>query len=232
MSELSVFRTENKYLLNFAEASQLRARLDKLLKKDKYSQNGAYVVRSLYLDTVENSDYHEKLAGTEIRKKIRIRSYSPDDEVCKLEIKQKNGDLQHKVSLLISREDAVEISRGNFSVMFDYFDKSPNAAYIYSELCLGIYRPVALIEYDRIAYMHELYSTRITFDMNVRSNESYFDLFDTQPIFTPVFDNMVVLEVKYNGVLLDSISKALEPFNLTRTSVSKYCLGRKIYFDL
>ena len=232
MAELSVFRTENKYLLDYAEASLLREQLDKLLKRDSYSQNGSYVVRSLYFDTVENGDYFEKLAGTEIRKKIRIRSYSPDDEVCKLEVKQKNGDLQHKVSLLIDREDAIEITGGNFSVLTKYFDKSKNAAYIYSQLALGIYRPVALIEYDRIAYMHELYNTRITFDMNVRSNEAYFDLFDKNPIFTPIFDNMVVLEVKYNGVLLDSISKLLEPFNITRTSVSKYCLGRKVYFDM
>ena len=231
MAELSVFRHENKYLLTYDEAVKLADRLKTVLKKDSYSENGPYTVRSLYLDSVDNTDFFEKLAGDEVRKKIRLRVYSPDDKCCKLEIKQKNGDLQHKVSLVITREEAFRTAQGDFTVLTKYFDEYPDAAYIYTELQLGVYRPRAIVEYDRLAFVHELFSTRITFDMNVRSGESDLDLFAENPSLIPVFNNMVVLEVKYNGTLLDSISDVLRPFNLTRTSLSKYCISRGIYFD-
>ena len=107
MSELSVFRNENKYLLTYGEAASLREKLSGILPLDSYSKNGPYLVRSLYLDSVEDGDFYEKMAGNEVRKKIRLRVYSPDDRKCKLEVKQKNGDLQHKVSLWITREDAI-----------------------------------------------------------------------------------------------------------------------------
>ena len=230
MAQLSVFRHENKYLLTYDEAMSLKEKLGRILKRDGYSQDGPYLVRSLYLDSVENTDFYEKLAGDEVRKKIRLRIYSSKDNLCKLEIKQKNGDLQHKVSLWITRDEA-EITRGNFSVLTSYFDGNPDAAYIYSQLQMGIYRPKALVEYDRLAFMHELFSTRITFDMNVRSSESCLELFDREPSLVPVFNGMVVLEVKYNGTLLDSISSALQDYDLTRTSFSKYCISRSVYYN-
>lgn len=232
MSQLSVFRNENKYLLTYDEAASLKQKLSKILPLDSYSKNGPYLVRSLYLDSIGDGDFHEKMAGTEIRKKIRLRVYSPDDTSCKLEVKQKNGDLQHKVSLWITRDEAIAVSHGDFGVLSAYFDRYSDAPYIYTELVSGIYRPKALVEYDRLAFMHELFNTRITFDTNVRSSESCFELYEKQAGCTPVFNNMAVLEVKYNDVLIDDISRILKSYNLTRTSFSKYCLSRKVYFDL
>jgi len=232
MAELSVFRNENKYLLTLDEAASLKEKLSQVLSLDRYSENGPYLVRSLYLDSVGDSDFYEKMSGDEIRKKIRLRVYSPEDESCKLEIKQKNGDLQHKVSLWITREEANAVIDGDFGVLTRYFSEYKDAPYIYTELSSGVYRPRALVEYDRLAFMHELFSTRITFDMNVRSSESCFDLYSKQPACTPVFNEMTVLEVKYNDVLLDSVSRVLKGYNLTRTSFSKYCISRKIYFDI
>lgn len=229
--ELSVFRSENKYELAYPDALAIQKRLDAVMQRDAHSGEHGYMVRSLYFDSINNYDFNTKLAGTELRKKIRLRVYSPDDQEVKLEVKQKNGDLQHKVSLIITREDAKSLMGGDVSVLVKYFDKSENAAYIYKLMRLGVYRPVALIEYDRIAYTYPRYDTRLTFDLRIRSSESCFDLFAEHPVYTTIMDDHAVLEVKYNKILMGFISKALRPYHLTRTSVSKYLVGRKVFYD-
>ena len=231
MENLSVYRSENKYLINQIQFVQIESRLSKLLERDEYSKNGSYIVRSLYFDSINNIDFHTKLAGTEIRKKIRIRSYSTDDIKCKLEAKLKNGDYQHKVSVWIDREDVNELIKCNYSVLFKYFEGSEAAKYIYKIMTLECYRPVAMIEYDRIAFMYPEFNTRLTLDKNVRSSETNFDIFDKNIVFTPILNNDIIFEVKYNEKLMKFISKVLQPFHLNRTSVSKYCIGRPNYYN-
>lgn len=229
--ELSVFRSENKYLLSHIDALALQGKLDKLLTRDAHSGTNGYLVRSLYFDSVNNIDFSTKLAGTELRKKVRLRVYAPDSPTCKLEVKQKNGDLQHKVSLVLPRAEGQRLIQGDYSVLAAHFRTSEHAAYIYKTLALGAYRPAALIEYDRIAYVYPRYDTRLTFDLRVRSNEANFDLFDPAPCYTPILDGQAILEVKYDRVLMGFLSEVLRPYCLTRTSVSKYCIGRKIFYD-
>lgn len=228
---LSVFRSENKYLISREDTLSLKERLDRVLTKDVHGESNGYVVRSLYFDSIENQDFSLKMAGVEIRKKIRLRTYSVDAEKCKLEVKQKNGDLQHKVSIWITREEAGELAKGNYSVLSRYFDQSQNAVYIYTTMVMGCYRPVVLVEYDRIAYTYPLYNTRITLDMNLRSSESSFDLFSKEPVYTPQMFESHVLEVKYNEKLLGFLSETLKSFHLTKCSVSKYCISRKLFYD-
>ena len=227
---LSVYRRENKYILPASDISNLKFSLDKILERDKHSNKNSYIVRSLYFDSPNNIDFNTKLAGVEVRKKIRLRTYDYKSNKCKLEMKQKNGDLQHKISIWISKEDAEELINKNYSVLLNYSDNK-DAILFYTTMMTGCYYPVALIEYDRIAYTYPLNNTRITIDMNVRSNESNFDLFAEKPIYNYVICNDIVLEVKYDGELLKFISNVLNKYKLNRVSVSKYCFGRKIFYD-
>lgn len=230
-TSLSVFRNEKKYLMSNSEALSVCRNLDRLLTRDSHSKTSSYIVRSLYFDSINNIDYTTKLAGTQIRKKIRLRIYSPDADRCKLEVKHKNGDLQHKVSVWITKKDAIELSKCNYSVLTHYFENSPDAVSIYTMMVLGCYRPVVLVEYDRIAYTYPLYNTRVTIDMNVRSSEGNLDLFCESPGYTVLLKEKTILEVKYNDKLMNFISRALKQYNLTNCSVSKYCLGRKVFCD-
>ena len=227
---LSVYRSENKYILPNDKLSNLRFKLDRVLSRDDYSKEHSYIVRSLYFDSINNIDFNTKLSGTEIRKKIRIRTYDPSSNKCKLEMKQKNGDLQHKISIWITKDDANELIHKNYSVLTKYMEENEDAKLFYTTMTLGCYAPVVLIEYDRIAYVYNLYNTRITFDMNVRTSESNFDLFDEHPIYTPVF-NDTVLEIKYDGKLMGFLQEIFRPYNLNRISVSKYAYGRKVFYD-
>lgn len=231
MDLLSVKRSENKYILSQEKALQLQMQLDKVLTRDKHSGNGPYIVRSLYFDSLNNIDFSTKMAGTEVRKKIRLRIYNPSDLKCKLEAKMKVGDLQRKVSLLLDREEAQQLIKGNYSVLTKYFSKTQDAVYLYTTMQLGCYKPVAIVEYDRIAYVYPRFETRLTFDMNVRCSEVDFDLFSRDLSYTAITKHDIILEVKYDTHLLKFISKILESYNLTRLSVSKYCISRPIYYE-
>ena len=225
---LDVKRTEEKYVLSLDQYVELRGKLVGVLKHDTESKAVKYPIRSLYFDSIDNKDYVEKMAGDEVRKKIRIRSYDAEMGKCKLEMKKKHGDVQNKVSIWISNQEAEQLIRGEYKILEKYFDgeNSGVAMEFYTEMMMGHYRPVVLIEYDRIAFTYPMNNTRITFDMNIRSSEADFGLFKKQPNYTKVLDSKVVLEVKYNGKLMGFISEVLKSYKLERTAVSKYCISR------
>ncbi|MCM1254416.1 MAG: polyphosphate polymerase domain-containing protein [Clostridium sp.] len=228
--ELTTLRKEIKYTVPLWKALIIKDSLDSLLVKDKYCTNGSYSVRSLYFESVNNIDFSDKLAGTEFRKKVRIRIYNGIESLCKLELKQKKGDWQHKQSFVISAADVKELIDGNYSVLKKYFYNINVAIKAYNFMKQGVYKPVVLIEYDRFAYQYPMFDTRITLDMNIRSTESNLNIFEPKIIYTPIMDE-VILEVKYSGKLMGFISDALARFGLTQSACSKYCAGRRIYYD-
>ena len=228
MKKLDVRREENKYLLSFVEAEKLQKKLIKVLNIDSNSKKGEYKIRSLYFDSINNIDYNDKLCGREDRKKIRIRVYNPKSNKCKLEIKKKHGNLQNKISLWIKKEDAIKLINGEYNALYNYFDNE-DAKYIYSVMTLGCYRPKVLIEYKRIAYIFNEFNTRLTFDFDIKSSESNFNIFDEEINYLNILNEDIILEVKYNEKLLEFISKILKDFNLKNISYSKYLYSRKIF---
>lgn len=224
-------RNEIKYVMPLEKAIAVNHQLESMLQKDTYSFDGYYSVRSVYFESINNIDFNDKIAGIDTRKKLRIRIYNNDVSVCKLEIKQKNGDLQQKHSLLISVDDAGELLYGNYGVLKNYFAGSETSLKAYAIMAQGCYRPVVQIEYDRYAYKYPMYDTRITLDMNIRTSESNMDIFSSDINYIPILHEGAVLELKYSGKLMGFISNMLSRFNLTQESYSKYCSGRKVYYD-
>lgn len=227
--KLTVYRNERKYFLTRDKATMLQEELSKLLLPDPYSADGSYRVRSLYFDSINNDDFLEKDAGVEKRRKIRLRAYSEDATSLKLEIKEKNGDYQHKSSLILNREEAKLLQDGDYSFLLDRGDEL--SLRFYTLLTLSVYRPAALIEYDRRAFVYDEYSTRITFDTAIRSSETDLDVFSKDTDWNMLLENMAVLEVKYNGKLFVPISKVLKKYNLVNISYSKYTSGRSVMED-
>lgn len=229
--ELYSLRKEIKYVIPLGKAFAIKEQLDRLLPKDSYCAGGAYSVRSLYFDSVNNIDFTEKLSGVADRRKVRLRIYNGDASLCKLEIKQKNDDRQQKLSLVISESEARELARGNYSVLKEHFESSATSLKAYGIMAPGLYRPVVLIEYDRLAYRYPLYDTRVTLDMNIRASESNRDLFSENILYTQVMRESVVLEVKYSGKLMGFLSSVFARFHLTQGTYSKYCAGRQVHYD-
>lgn len=223
---LSVLRSELKYWISYGDSLLLQAELNKLLMPDDYSRDGFYRVKSLYFDSINHIDFTEKMDGVESRKKIRLRLYDEDAQTVKLECKQKTGALQHKESLLINRAEAMQYMEGDYSGLLERPEET--AWRLYSDMTLGCYRPVAIIEYDRCAYLYGEYNTRITIDRNVRSSELCLDLFEKEIPWIYTIDDQVILEVKFNGKLIEPIKRILAKYHLTNVSVSKYGSGRPI----
>ncbi|MDE7477581.1 MAG: polyphosphate polymerase domain-containing protein [Lachnospiraceae bacterium] len=224
---LSVLRRELKFLMSHDKAVELQNELDMLLCTDKYSQKGYYNVRSLYYDSWNNKDFIQKFDGLENRRKIRIRVYSSKQESAKFEIKEKQGVYQKKDSLIVDRQHAEAFIKGEYAGLLDY--EEPAAHRLFALMTLGAYRPVSVIEYERRAYMYDKFNTRITFDKNIRSCENCFDIFSDDIPFMPVFMEQVILEVKFNGTLLESVKSILGKYNLTNVSMSKYEMGRPVW---
>ncbi len=222
-----VLRQEKKYLLSYPQFSRLDSKFDQLLHPDEHNGREGYMIRSLYFDTMGDMDFNEKMDGLEVRRKIRLRIYSPDDDYAKLEMKQKQGENQKKRSLTVSREDAMQLSAGRYSCLLNY--DTPFAKELYGIMNVRAYRPKAIVEYNRKAYVAKENNTRVTFDSKVRATESNFNLFDDNLLQYQVMDPyLVIMEVKFNSFMLSYIKDLISMEGKSPLSVSKYMLSRTV----
>ena len=222
-----VLRQEKKYAINAADGAALRQRLGPVMLGDAHNGAQGYVIRSLYFDTPDDQDFQDKVDGLELRRKLRLRTYSPQSDFAMLEMKQKQGPYQRKRSLRLAREDAQRLCRGDYRPLQKMAD--PFAAECYGLMHCRCYRPRAVVEYRRQAYIARENHIRITLDSQIAATESRGDLFDARLPLYPVLDPFqLVLEVKYNGFLLSYIKDLLDLVGRPELSVSKYCLARSV----
>lgn len=226
-----VLRQEKKYAVNLADGVILRGQLGSVLKGDPHNGAQGYAVRSLYFDTPDDQDFTDKRDGLELRRKIRLRVYSPRAEFAMLEMKQKQGAYQRKRSLRLKKEDAERLCRGDYRPLLACED--PFAAECYGLMYCRCYRPKAVVEYRREAFIAKENRIRVTLDSQISATEASWDLFSERLPLYPVMDPFqMVLEVKYNGFLLSYIKDLLNQIERSELSVSKYCLARGVSLNL
>lgn len=222
-----VARQEKKFLMTIEEFYKQSNYLQHLMTQDKHNGSNGYMIRSLYFDTLEDRDYHEKIAGVDPRRKIRLRYYGSPNKFALLEMKQKEGIYQVKRSLKMDIKDAIELTKGNYSSLLTY--SQPFAAECYGLMNTSVYRPKTIVQYNRKAFIAKENKIRVTFDHNITATEACFDLFADDLSMYPVFDRFnVILEIKFNGFLLTYIRNFLKGIDASEIAVSKYCLGREI----
>lgn len=224
---ITVSRRELKYVMSRTDSLRLQGELNQLLEKDCHSENGYYAVRSLYFDSLNNIDYFAKQSGEERRKKLRLRIYNCEQEAVKFELKEKEDIFQQKTSLTISRGEAAACIEGRYEALLKY---GMDASEIYSILTLGVYRPSFIIEYQRRAYTFPAFKVRVTFDTNLKSSREIHKMWSpTLSGACPLLDGeYVILEVKYDRHLPESIKKILARYHLTNVSFSKYENGHML----
>lgn len=222
-----VLRQEKKYLLTAADALRLGARLGSVMLEDEHNGPQGYSIRSLYFDSLNDRDYWDKMDGLELRRKIRLRVYSPSANFGMLEMKQKEGPYQKKRSLRLEREDAQRLCQGDYDPLLKYGE--PFAAECYGLMHSRCYRPRTIVEYRRRAFIAKENRIRITLDSQIIATEACWDVFSPELVQYPVLDPFhVVLEVKYNGFLLGYIKDLAGAANRSEFSQSKYCLARSV----
>lgn len=226
---IQVLRREEKYPLSIEEAIRYSHKFSQMLMPDVYSQDGSYMVRSLYFDTIEDKDFFDKMKEQNVRRKIRLRIYNPTDTYAKLEMKQKENIFQRKRSLKITREDAENLIAGNYTVLLKYPEEF--AAEMYGVMVAECYRPKTIVEYRRNAFVVKENNIRLTLDSDIKATESSFDLFADSLPLNPVFpQDRVIFEVKYDKFLLGYLTDIISMVNTRRITSSKYCMGRSISY--
>ncbi len=223
---LDVLREEKKYDISIERAEYLLSKMRQVMQGDPYNGYNKYMVRSLYFDSMNDDDFFEKDSGVEYRKKIRLRVYDPEDRHPKLEIKEKCGVNQRKRSLSLSREEGMQLIRGDYNVLL--LHEEALAREIYYIMVTEGYRPKCVVDYRRRALMAPENNIRITFDSELVSNEGYYNIFDPNLCSYPVMEkDEVILEVKYNLFLLSYIRDLLQCVDTPESACSKYCRCRK-----
>lgn len=225
---LDVSRRELKYLVSLGNTSSLKRKLSGIMCEDDHNGERGYLVRSLYFDSIYDRDFEDKVDGYDNRQKVRLRVYNFDSQTAKLELKEKSGIAQRKRSLLIKRDEAECMIRGDYEFLLEREEEIANKLYTF--MVTRCYRPKCIVEYDRIAFCEPVNDMRITFDMNLRATEAGLQgLFDQNLILYPVCDKSeVTMEVKYNGFLYTHIKNMISLSDKMPVSNSKYVRARMI----
>lgn len=231
MNNLQVSRNELKYYISNNEYNALVNRLIHVLKPDDYSvPREGYFIRSLYFDSHHDECLYEKQSGVMFRQKYRMRIYDTKSELVKFEIKNKWNNQIFKETATIDKVSAYKIIEGEYDELLKY--KNPVLNKIYAKFTQSYYTPKVIIDYRRDAFMFDFFNLRITFDKDLRSNNTDFDLFSDNLHAIPVIlEGKQILEIKYEKVVPEYIRRTLQLDGIERMAISKYCLGRR-YFKI
>ena len=217
------YRHELKYLINYGEKEILADRLKKIASIDSHATEKGYLIRSLYFDDVWNSSYEEKLMGIASRRKYRIRIYNFSDSHIALECKEKQGSYINKYSAPLTRQETDDIINGKYDCLRDKKDKLSQEFYL---LLRSGMHPDVIVDYDRLPFVYDPGTVRITFDMHVRAAFNGYDIFDAE---LPVYNAMqnpdtLIMEVKYTEYLPDIFQDIVIPHAAASISASKYVM--------
>jgi len=226
---LSFRRFEFKYHLPRALADRLVPQLLNYMDWDPFAQEKEfYRVNSLYWDSANFQAFHDKLDGYFERKKIRIRYYGDDFASASphfFEIKRKKGDAILKNRMDVGIEDVVNFISDSASIKNL---KCKDESFV-DELLYEIFnkqlKPAVLVSYLRKPFISKFDSKfRVTFDYEIMVAQPTEELFVGH--YKSVNDELVVMEVKFNGALPRWFHKeVIEMYSLQKDTFSKYCSG-------
>ena len=222
------FRHELKFYINYHGYIMLRNAMKALLSPDENTgADNTYHIRSLYFDDIYESAVKEKMAGVDERSKYRIRIYNLSDDVIRFEKKIKQGQYVAKKSLLLSRAEYEQIIAGEYDFLTERREKL--ASELYFQLKSNLLRPRLFVDYTREAYVSAIENVRVTFDKGLKAGLRLTDIFDPDtPVMSMLEEGVMVLEVKFNRFLPETIRCALSSIGTSsRSAVSKYVICRK-----
>ena len=220
------WRKELKYTVTEGESIVTARRLSSFMQRDKNLKGGReYLIRSLYFDNLYEKVLKEKLSGTAIRDKFRIRYYDFDTAFIRLEKKFKINGLCGKRKVRLEKEKVKLLLTGDYDFMAD--SGGPLLVEFYSKLKRGM-EPKTIVCYDREAFCYAPGNVRVTLDRNLRTGLSSVDFFNTDLYHVSVMDPpCTVLEVKFDRFLPETVRMAVQVPDRRAEACSKYVLCRR-----
>ncbi len=221
------YRKEHKFFISEIQKDTLLYRLNIIMQRDEFGDNGAYTVTSLYFDDYKKSSLFTKISGENERFKWRIRFYDENKEEFFLERKEKLGSLVYKKRVLLSKKEC-ENALYNPSDWED--DGNSLKKLFFTMLSNGLINPSVVVRYNRIAFVEKTTNTRICFDMQLSSGYANFDILNDDIVYIPCLEKGVnILEVKYDDILPSYIKSVLQCCETSMQSVSKFIICKKYF---
>ncbi len=229
MSNLQVKRNELKYYISNLEYQVLSKKLTQVLSPDSYSIPGkGYFIRSLYFDSHDDECLYDKQSGDMFRAKYRMRIYDTASDIVKFEIKNKANNQIFKETATISKQSAYKIIDGDYGELLTY--NNPILNKIFKVFTAKQYKPKVIIDYTRDAFMFDFFNLRITFDKDLHSCNTDYDIFSDNLHTIPVIlEGKQIMEIKYETALPEYIHRMLQLDAVERMAISKYTLGRRFF---
>lgn len=219
------YRHELKFLISESQMALIQFRLQLLMKQDVHQVGGKYNIRSLYFDDLFDSCMWENENGVDARKKYRIRIYDKSADVIKLEKKIKYRGMTKKISATIDEKQCIKYMYGKSLQVTEMNSELEKELYV--QINANGMKPVAIVEYERTAFVEKKGNIRITFDRNISGCENVEMFLDENIPLVPLLPaGKHVLEVKYDEFIPDYIKDVLEIGSLQRTAFSKYYYAR------
>lgn len=222
------YRHELKFICTDRRLFLLENRIRHLCRPDTHAgPGGIYVIRSLYFDTYDNKCLLESEAGTDNRKKYRIRIYNGSDEMIKLECKHSFRGMKAKETCRITREQCECLMNGD-----PIGEVEPSQELLRRfmwDRSTMLLKPKVIVEYTRAPYVCSLGNVRITFDRDIGSSSDVHCFLEKDIRRRGILrQGEQLLEVKYDEALPSVIREFLTADRqLSRTSFSKYVLCRQ-----
>ena len=219
------YRHEWKHEINRSDLITLRQRLRAVAKIDPHAIDGRYMIRSLYFDTPADKALREKLDGVNRREKFRIRYYNGDTSLIHLERKSKLNGLGTKASTLLTRQEAQAIVDGELDWMAECGDR-PLIQELYSKMRSQNLRPKTIVDYTREPFYYPPGNVRVTLDYDIRTGLGCTGFLNPGCVTVPAGDAPILLEVKWDAYLPDTIRAAVGLESRRSSAFSKYAQCR------
>ncbi|MBR6382280.1 MAG: polyphosphate polymerase domain-containing protein [Lachnospiraceae bacterium] len=202
------YRHEIKHEITYADLLTIRQRMRIIAEPDAHAKDGTYFIRSLYFDTPQDTALREKIAGTAVRQKFRIRSYNQDPGFIRLEKKSKWNGLGTKDMAKLTEEETRSIIAGDTAWMAE--DERELVRELYTQMKTTLLEPRTIVDYTRQPFTYRPGNVRVTLDYNIRTGLRSTDFFDYERPTIPVKDSPIILEVKWDGFLPEVIRDAVQ----------------------
>jgi hypothetical protein len=212
-------RTEKKYVLDLSQALLAKAIISAHCLPDP--NFAAATVHSIYYDTLDLQFLTEKIDSTYFKAKVRLRWYGdwdfkPDNGPAFLEAKIKEGGLQRKVRIRVSRT-GLELAR----MPLGDPELSALPALLATRgvgVCAST-RPVFVVSYRRRRFIDPMTGVRIALDQDIHASRHALSC--PGPAGSPML-SLAVIETKGNLANLPPYLAPLMAMGLRPDSFSKY----------
>jgi SPX domain protein involved in polyphosphate accumulation len=224
-------RLEIKYLVDRSKRTALTQDLQAFMCADSHSgPGGGYTIRSLYFDTPDYRTYHEKIAGTAVRHKLRIRAYGDDVRSTpwvRLEVKSRYLNYIHKIAMDVSREEYGEIERSLARRILPpaHLLRSDSGAKEFFRLQRQQnMQPVIIVQYRRQAFeRQDINRVRVNFDDELVATRNLALLQPLKGARRVLQHGGAVLEIKMDNAMPFWLHDLIAKYDLQNEAISKYC---------